>query len=104
MTTEDLKKKLSEYEALVASLRESELKYRHFFEKSPAMIFVIDRRGVFININQAGVDMLGYSRADEVLDKGFDDFFTVAGNSLRSYRAALEETGGKKAGRVRNPL
>jgi PAS domain S-box-containing protein len=84
---------LSEYKKLIADLKESEQKYRHFFEKSPAMIYVIDRQGLFVNINRAGVEMLGYSSIEQVVGKRFDHFFEVPGRSLDSYSSKLEKTG-----------
>ena len=91
MSFKNSQEKLSEYKELVARLRESEQKYRHFFEESPAMIFVIDRRGIFVNINRAGVGMLGCSGSEEVLGKSFYTFFTVKGMNPYSSRSSLEK-------------
>jgi PAS domain S-box-containing protein len=46
------------------ALRESEEKYRGIFDDSVAAIFVFDRGKNFVNANQAGLDLLGYSREE----------------------------------------
>ncbi len=80
-------------EALISALKRSEQKYRHFFEKSPTMIYVIDMQGIFIDINEAGARTLGYGNASDVIGKCFDDFFVVERDDLRRYRSTLEKTG-----------
>lgn len=91
-----LRKELAKKEILLSTLRQSEQKYRHFFEQAPTMIFVVDRRGVFVNINAAGVEMLGFHEQSEVVGKRFDDFFTAAEGDFRRYRRLIEENGAVK--------
>ncbi len=43
-------------------LRESERKYRTLFEESKDTIYMTNRDGEFLDINQAGLDMFGYTR------------------------------------------
>lgn len=88
-----LQERLEKYEALISALKQSEQMYRHFFEKSPTMIYVIDMQGMFININNAGAKMLGYENASDVIGKRFDDFFLVKREDLRHYRNVLERAG-----------
>lgn len=45
----------------------SEVKYRQLFEESKDFIFETSVNGKFISINQAGVDLLGYSSKEEML-------------------------------------
>jgi PAS domain S-box-containing protein len=47
-----------------AALRESEEKYRGIFDESVATIFLFDANKNFIDANQAGLDLLGYSRKE----------------------------------------
>ena len=54
------------------SIRKSEEKYRGIFDESVAAIFVFDQNKNFIDSNQAGLDLLGYSR-DELLKKNISD-------------------------------
>jgi len=50
--------------ATEAALRESEEKYRGIFDESIAAVYVFDSKKSFINTNQAGLDLLGYSREE----------------------------------------
>lgn len=92
-TINPLQDGLTQSELIISELKSSEQRYRHFFEKSPAMIYVIDMRGIFININDAGAKMLGYGSASEVIGKRFEDFFLIERDDLRRYRNILETTG-----------
>jgi len=65
----------TEQAQLVAMLRENEKKYRNLFEKSPDIIFVMDREGNVVDVNTAGRDILGYEE-HEILDFGKRHFFS----------------------------
>jgi PAS domain S-box-containing protein len=45
-------------------LRESEEKYRGIFDESITAIYIFDTKKYFIDSNQAGLDLLGYSREE----------------------------------------
>jgi PAS domain S-box-containing protein len=49
-------------------LREAEEKYRRIFENSKDMVFITKVNGDFTEINQAGIEMLGYSTKEEVMN------------------------------------
>ncbi|MHB8791758.1 MAG: hybrid sensor histidine kinase/response regulator [Thermoleophilia bacterium] len=49
------------------ALRESEERYRGLFEDSRDMIIVTTPKGKFLDINPAGVELLGYASREEVL-------------------------------------
>ncbi len=49
-----------------AALKEAEEKYRRIFEKSKDMVFITSVDGKFIDVNQAGVEMLGYENREEL--------------------------------------
>ncbi len=51
-----------------AVLAKSETKYRRIFEDSMDLIFVADGAGVLLDINPAGLSLLGYDRADDLID------------------------------------
>ncbi|MCX6672330.1 MAG: PAS domain-containing protein, partial [Methanothrix sp.] len=53
-------------------LRESEEKYRGIFDESIAAVYVFDNTKNFVDTNQAGLDLLGYSR-EELLQMSFPD-------------------------------
>ncbi len=80
-------------EMKIIDLKRSEQKYRHFFEKSPTMIYVIDTHGVLVNINDAGAKMLGFENASEVIGMRLDDFILVDRHDLRRSRLMLEKNG-----------
>ena len=48
------------------ALKEAEQKYRSIFENSKDMFFITSADGNFLDMNQAGVDMLGYASKEEM--------------------------------------
>ncbi|MBM4347950.1 MAG: PAS domain S-box protein, partial [Deltaproteobacteria bacterium] len=48
------------------AIKEAEGKYRMIFENSKDMVFITSQDGKFIEVNQAGTEMLGYSTREEV--------------------------------------
>ncbi|MFA6062538.1 MAG: PAS domain S-box protein [Gallionella sp.] len=54
------------------ALRASEENYRGLFDESVAVVYVFDNKKNFINSNQAGLDLLGYSR-NELLAMSIPD-------------------------------
>ena len=54
------------------ALRENEEKYRGIFDESVVAIYTFDSNKRFTNTNQAGLDLLGYSR-EELLSKRIPD-------------------------------
>ncbi|MFA5848827.1 MAG: PAS domain S-box protein [Bacteroidales bacterium] len=55
------------------ALRESEERFIHLFERAPLGYQSLDENGVFIEVNQAWLDTLGYAKK-EVIGKWFGDF------------------------------
>ena len=53
-------------------MRESEEKYRGIFDESIATVYIFDNKKNFIDANQAGLDLLGYSR-EELLHMSIPD-------------------------------
>ena len=53
----------------IRELIKSESKYRHLFEKSPIAIYVTDRQGRILNINQSGVKLFGYDSKEDMVGK-----------------------------------
>ncbi|HLP15072.1 MAG TPA: response regulator [Bacteroidota bacterium] len=58
---------ISEQKRTEETLRASEERYRRLFEDSKDSIFIAARSGLFIDVNRAGVEMLGYDSKEEVL-------------------------------------
>ena len=59
---------ISDRKHLENDLRLSERKYRSIFEGSKDMILIIAKDGAIKDVNQAGVDLLGYSSKQELLE------------------------------------
>ena len=70
-------------------LKASEEKYRGIFDESVAAIYVFDSQKHFIDSNQAGLDLLGYSRA-ELLSMSIPDVDADPVVVLPAHRQLLE--------------
>jgi PAS domain S-box-containing protein len=71
----------------------SEHKYRRIFEVSRDMILVTNREGLVVNMNPAGVLMLGYEETDRsFLGEMFSNFFMDA-SDWRVLKDAIEQNG-----------
>jgi len=86
-----MKKKIERLEKELNEVKKKEQQYRHLFEKSPIMIYVTDRQGHFININQAGVRLMGYDSAEEIIEEKFQDFFFKDLDDLKNYNRIMKK-------------
>jgi len=59
-------KDISQIKCLENSLKYSEFKYRRLFESTKDMVFIISLEGLFLDINQAMVDLLDYEEKDDL--------------------------------------
>lgn len=71
----ELIKALKKSEKQSVEIKKSEEKYRHLFEKSPVGIYITDRNGLILNINQACLNLLGYESSDLLCGKSIESFF-----------------------------
>nr|AGF93183.1 multi-sensor signal transduction histidine kinase [uncultured organism] len=55
-----------------ADLRKSEKKFRSYVENAPIGVFVVDSEGNYIDVNEAGCEITGYSE-EELLKKNIND-------------------------------
>jgi PAS domain S-box-containing protein len=78
---------------LFEQIRESEERYRHLFEDLKDAVFTTTEDGQLIDINPAGVEMLGYVSKEELLsvDIGRDLYVNPA--RREEYRKELKQTG-----------
>ncbi len=71
-----------------AAIELSEQKYRRIFDGSMDMVFVIDREGRFLDVNPAGIVILGYDSRDEFLEHvSFRQLFS----DVRDYESVMGE-------------
>jgi len=75
------------------ALRESEQKYRALFEESKDVVYMSTPGGKFIDINPAGVDLLGYSSKEELLQIDITQDLYVHPSARKTFQKTLEETG-----------
>ena len=71
------------------ALRESEERYRLLFEESRDAIFLNTRVGNFIDINQTGLDLFGYSR-EEIMKLNPNQLYMNADDRTK-FQQAIEE-------------
>jgi PAS domain S-box-containing protein len=57
------------------ALRQSEEKYRDFFSSTSDMAFILTPGGHFMDINEAGVKLLGFKDKEEALKSNVEDFY-----------------------------
>jgi PAS domain S-box-containing protein len=62
-----IKRDISERKGLAADLKRSESKYHRIFEGSKDMIFITAKDEKIKDVNQAGLDLMGYTNKQEVL-------------------------------------
>ena len=77
-----------ELEHMNKALQESLKKYRAIFDESVAAIFILDAEAHFIDSNNAGSDLLGYSR-EELLRMRMPDVAADPGPALPPYQQLL---------------
>jgi PAS domain S-box-containing protein len=92
---EGVKKHRSYLEGKVAertiALRESEGRYRTFFEQSNDVIFVTRRDGTILDVNQATIDLFGYSR-EEMMSMQIQKLYVDSADRIR-FQQLIESEG-----------
>ena len=73
------------------ALKESEARFKRLFEKAPLGYQSLNIDGEFIEVNQAWLDMFGYSRED-VIGRSFENFF-VEKDEFRKTFPQFKEVG-----------
>jgi PAS domain S-box-containing protein len=65
---EKLRQEIEDRKEIERSLRESQQRYQSLFEGSRDAIFICDRQGRFVDVNEAATQLTGYPR-DELIEK-----------------------------------
>lgn len=76
-----------------AALRDSEEKYRSLFEESLHAVFMNKTDGQFLDINPAGVDLLGYDSREAVFNDARLENLFVDPDDYQAIRQAVEDQG-----------
>lgn len=71
----------------------SEEKYRTLFEESKDAVFISTPEGKFLDINQAGIELFGYSCKEDLLTIDIDKELYVNPDNRKIYRQVLFEKG-----------
>ena len=66
---------ITEEKKAIDALRDSEAKYRDFFESTNDMAYVVTPQGIFIDINEAGLKLLGFESREEALASNMKNFY-----------------------------
>ena len=96
-TVKSLEETLAQQKQTEESLRDSEEKYRAFFNTSRDCVFMTTTDGRFIDLNDVALEMVGYARnqREEVLGKKTIDFCAHSEEG-EAYTAILAKTGFSK--------
>jgi PAS domain S-box-containing protein len=76
------------------SLRDSEERYRAFFEESRDAIYIVTREGKFIDVNQALVELFGYTR-EELNNLNVVEFY-INPSDRAKFQREIEQKGSVK--------
>ena len=81
---------VSHYLETFKALQESELRYQHLYEKTPAMLHSIDEQGRILNVSRYWLETLGYEQ-QEVVGQPISAFLTDASNgTAASVRSPMQ--------------
>jgi two-component system, cell cycle sensor histidine kinase and response regulator CckA len=91
--SEQFKTEIKRRKLATQTTEEIEKRYRDLFEESKDVVYFSDKEGRFLDINQAGVDLLGYSSKQEVLDLGISRNVYMDPGDLDSWLKQIEKEG-----------
>ncbi|MGA2331079.1 MAG: PAS domain S-box protein [Syntrophales bacterium] len=75
------------------AIRDSEQRFRHIFEHSPAMVYLTDVDGVILDMNVAGARMLGYHSPEDLLGVKSSLHVYADSHDRERFREIIEQTG-----------
>jgi len=66
---------ITEEKKAIDALKQSEAKYKDFFDSTSDMAFTLTPEGIFLDINDAGMKLLGFASKTEALTSNVEDFY-----------------------------
>jgi PAS domain S-box-containing protein len=81
---------VSEQKRAEKALRESEDKYRRFFNTSHDCVFITSEDGRWVDLNDAGVELFGYAGRDELMRVKIGDLYADPDKRKEHIRIILE--------------
>jgi PAS domain S-box-containing protein len=84
---------ITEYKRAQQALQDSEKNYRALFEESKDVIYMSTPEGKFIDINPAGVELLGYTSKEELLQIDIIQDLYVLPSARKTFQKTLTDTG-----------
>ncbi len=97
MKNRDLVSEIEDRKRIEEALRGNEERYRALFEFSPAVTAIVDLDGKILNMNEAGLAIIGLKR-EEVIGREFTDFETTRKQTPRLDGIYFRLTRGEKVG------
>jgi PAS domain S-box-containing protein len=74
------------------AIKEAETRYRNLFEHSKEMVYITSVDGQFIDVNQAGAEMLGYTQRDELMKVNIIDCY-ISSEERKKFQKRVAENG-----------
>ncbi len=91
-TMDRLREEIAERIQAQEALRQSEQKYRSFFEENPAGNYVVKVDGQLVACNPAFLRMFGFTSAEEAMQRNLASLYSKPGNR-KNFLAQLKEKG-----------
>jgi PAS domain S-box-containing protein len=89
--TQSFNKMIHDLKRSQGALSEAKEKYRKIFEDSKDMLYMVSPDGKLIEVNQAGVDLLGYGNKEEIMQGDVRDAFLYPEDQKRIMERVREE-------------
>ena len=89
------KKAESQKETALNALQESEKQYRTFFSTSRDCVYITSIDGNWIDMNDAAVELFGYSSRDELMQIKIPDLYAKAEDRTKHINAIIEHGSAK---------